>query len=107
MSDHIINIPNFLFADRASIAILSLLFLELIGYLFFSRPFSRVKRQVIDIIKFKTPLNSVSLISWILLVILSIFYSGNVSPISTTLLSLGVALFFIGWMIRYPSSPIS
>jgi len=70
--------------------------------LFFPNPLSRVKKQITDNIKFKNPLNSVSLILWILLFILSLLYSHNTSPFSYTLLSLGIALFFVGWLIRYP-----
>ena len=93
---------SYLFLDVTSIVILCLGALELISYLFFPRSFSRVKKQIIDNIKFKNPLNSVSLISWIVLFILSILYSHNTSPISSTLLNSGIALFFIGWLIRYP-----
>jgi protein-S-isoprenylcysteine O-methyltransferase Ste14 len=92
----------FLFGDIASIIILCLGALELTSYLFFSRSFSRVKKQIIDNIKFKNPLDSISLVSWIVLFILSILYSHNTSPFSSTFLSSGIALFFIGWLIRYP-----
>ncbi len=106
MLDYVINAFTFLSSDIASITITSLALIELLSYLFFSDSLSIAKKQLFDIIKFKSPLNTLSLLSWIVLFVFSLIYSHTASPISFTLLILGLSLFFIGWLIRYPPHTI-
>lgn len=95
-----INTKPLLFV-AASIVILCLLAVELASYLFFTRPFARLTKVLKDILKFKYPWDSIALLAWLLLAILALLYLNNSSPVSSTFLSAGIALFFLGWLNRY------
>lgn len=95
------NTVPFLFEQVAFIVILCLLVIELASYLFFTFSFSKLKKTFKDILKFKHPWDFVVLFTWLLLAFLSVLYFNNTSPVSSTFLSAGIALFVLGWLIRH------
>ena len=95
------NAVPFLFEQVSFIIILCLLAIELISYLFLSRSFPAIRTQIKNLLTFKYPWDLLTVITWLLLVLMSILYLRNTSPVSTTYLSAGILLFFLGWLIRY------
>lgn len=95
------NSVHFLLEQVAFIIILSLLALELASYLFSNWSISSLKKSLKNVFTFKYPWDFVALSTWLLLAFLSIFYFDNTSPVSATYLAAGIAVFLLGWLIRY------
>jgi hypothetical protein len=83
------------------VIVLGLIILELVSFMVSPHPFSKLFRSISRLFRFADGWDSISAFLWLLLAFLSMTFPRNLPPVSYSLVTAGIVMFLLGWLLRY------